>query len=954
MRQGAGAFFQYACEEVPIQRRVELPAGRKSTSQVQSWSPDRAATPGSARSGGLSRLIAVAVASILALGMAYSVITLRREADDLRDVEVIAAQMVDNTSELNALVWKAIASPGGLNTQDARLEALVDERWGDMQRLGSLEVEGTGVERLRAALADHTLAVNQAYSLLERGELDEARALGEDNLSPSFAELQRAAEDVQRSYGAHARTAYNTADIESLVMVLLGAGVVALLFRKFDSAKRDGALRAARERLQSEARFSSLVQHSSDVITVIEADTTILYQSPSIEHVLGYAPDQLVGTKLSDLWHPDERDLVTNFHNDFISRSANTSARIEYRLRHADGSYRFFDNVRTNLLDNPEVRGIVVNTRDVTDAKRSADALSDSEERLRFLIEHVPNVVYTAETGPDGRWLYVSPQIEALLGFTPEEWTADPERWWKQLHPDDRAAVLDDEKTVMHGTDDRSGAIEYRLRTRDGRIVWVNDDAVMIRDEDGKALHWSGVISEVTDRKVLELQLQHQAFHDSLTGLANRALFADRVEHALQRAARSGEQVAVLFLDLDDFKTVNDSLGHEAGDDLLVAVAARLRRCLRPSDTIARLGGDEFAILLEAESVASASVVAERTVRAIEEPITLGDREVVIHASVGIELGDSRQHSAGDLLRNADVAMYVAKSRGKARFEVFNSSMHQAAVQRLEIRADLQRALVDREFVIHYQPIVGLQESGVLGMEALIRWQHPQRGLLAPIDFIPVAEETGMIVPIGRWVLREAAFQAKRWQAASPQGEAFTMSVNVSARQLTRAEIVDEVAAVLNESGLLPQSLTLEITESVLMNDRDAAITRLHQLKALGVRVAVDDFGTGYSSLGYLSSLPIDILKIDKSFIDRVAAGVEDSAIAHAVIKLGNSLKLTVVAEGIEAAEQATALRAMRCHRGQGFYFSEPLDTNGVDDLLVRFAANADELPSQPSTVGGA
>ncbi|MGH2826854.1 MAG: putative bifunctional diguanylate cyclase/phosphodiesterase [Actinomycetota bacterium] len=894
------------------------------------------------------------MAASLALGMAYSVITLRREADDLRDVEVIAAQMVDNTSELNALVWKAIASPDGVAAPDARLEAIVDERWSDMLRLGSLEVEGAGIEPLRTALAEHTLAVKQAHSLLERGEIDEARALGEDNLSPSFAELQRAAEDVQRSYGAQARTAYNTADIESLVMVLLGAGVVALLFRRFDSVKRDGELRAARERLQSEARFSSLVQHSSDVITVIEPDTTIRYQSPSIEHVLGYAPDQLVGTKLSDLWHPDERDLVTDLHNDFILRPANTSARIEYRLRHADGSYRFFDNVRTNLLDNPEVRGIVVNTRDVTDAKRSADALSDSEERLRFLIEHVPNVVYTAETGPDGRWLYVSPQIEALLGFTPEEWVSDPERWWKQLHPDDRAAVLDDEETLLRGTENRSGSIEYRMRTRDGRIVWVNDDAVMIRDENGRALHWSGVISEVTDRKVLELQLQHQAFHDSLTGLANRALFADRVEHALQRAARSGEQVAVLFLDLDDFKTVNDSLGHEAGDDLLVAVAARLRRCLRPSDTIARLGGDEFAILLEAENVASASVVAERTVRAVEEPITLGDREVVIHASVGFELGDSRQHTAGDLLRNADVAMYVAKSRGKARFEVFDSSMHKAAVQRLEIRADLQRALVDREFVIHYQPIVGLQESGVLGMEALIRWQHPQRGLLAPIDFIPVAEETGMIVPIGKWVLREAAFQARRWQAASPQGDAFTMSVNVSARQLTRAEIVDEVAAVLRDSGIPPQSLTLEITESVLMNDRNAAITRLHQLKELGVRVAVDDFGTGYSSLGYLSSLPIDILKIDKSFIDRVATGVEDSAIAQAVIKLGNSLKLTVVAEGIEAAEQATALRAMRCHRGQGFYFSEPLDTDGVDDLLVRFAANAAELPSQPSRVGGA
>ena len=894
----------------------------------------------------------MAISAILALGMAYSVISLRREADDLRDVEIITAHMVDKTSELTALAWRAMASPNELGASGQQIETIVDQQWRDMRLLETIGADGPGVVRFQRTLADHTLAINQILSLLDQGDLDEARSLAQDTLSSSFAALRDVAEQVQHSHVRRARTAYNTADIESIVMMLLGAAVAALLFRKFDSAKRAGELKAARGRLQSEARFRSLVQHSSDVITVVEEDMTIRYQSPSIELVLGYEADQLVGTKLSDLVHPDELDLATKFHSDFIARPANTSARIEYRLRHADGTYKNVDNVRTNLLDNPDVGGIVINTRDVTDSKRSADALSDSEERLRFLVEHVPSVVYTAETGSDGRWLYVSPQIESLLGFTAEEWMADPDRWWKQVHPDDRPAIQDDEESLLRGLEDRSVAIEYRMKTRDGRTVWVNDDAVVIRDEHGKALYWSGVLSDVTDRKTLELQLQHQAFHDSLTGLANRALFADRVEHALQRAARSGEQVAVLFLDLDDFKTVNDSLGHEAGDELLVAVAGRLRRCLRPSDTIARLGGDEFAILLEAESIDSASVVADRTVKAIEEPIVLGDREVVIHASIGIELGDSRQHSAGDLLRNADVAMYVAKAGGKARFEIFDSSMHQAALQRLEIRADLERALIDNEFVVHYQPIVGLQESGVLGMEALIRWQHPERGLMPPLDFIPVAEETGLIVPIGRWVLREAALQAKRWQAVIPEGESFTMSVNVSARQLMRAEIVDEVAAVLLETGIPPDSLTLEITESVLMNDRHAAITRLHQLKELGVRVAVDDFGTGYSSLGYLSTLPIDILKIDKSFIDRVASGAEDSAIAQAVIKLGNSLRLTVVAEGIEAVEQATALKAMRCHRGQGFYFSKPLDANGVDELLLRIARSRTELPSEPSPVG--
>jgi diguanylate cyclase (GGDEF)-like protein/PAS domain S-box-containing protein len=887
-----------------------------------------------------TKWIAVVVAAILALGMAYSIITLRREADDLRGVEVVAARVTDETSELNALAWKAIASPDDLDPVVEDIRAASKQRLQDMGLVNNRDADGDGISRLQGAVDDHQAAIDDLVNLFAARQTDGARRLAQTSLARSSDELHDAAEVVQRTFRDQAGKAYNTADIESVVMMLLGAVLAGLLFRKFDRAKSEGEFKAARERVQSEARFRSLVQNSSDVITVIEADTTIRYQSPSVERVLGYGPDDLVGTKLEGLIHPEDDAKVSAFHEGSISWRRSTSSRIEYRLRHADGSYRYVDNVRTNLLDDPDVRGIVINSRDVTDNKRAAEALRDSEERLRFLVEHVPSVVYTAETGPHGRWLYVSPQIEALLGFTAQEWMSDPERWWKQLHPDDRDAVIDDEEALLLGSEDRSHAIEYRMMTRDGRTIWINDDATIIRDEHGTALHWSGVLSDITDRKALELQLQHQAFHDSLTGLANRALFSDRVKHALQRAQRGGEQVAVLFLDLDDFKTINDSLGHVTGDELLVAVASRLRRCLRPADTIARLSGDEFAILLEAENVDSASVIAERIVRAIEEPIALGDREVTVHASVGIELGDRRRHSADDLLRNADVAMYVAKGKGKARFEVFDSSMHAAAVQRLEIGADLQRALANREFVIHYQPIVGLQESGIVGMEALIRWQHPQRGLVSPLDFIPIAEETGLIIPIGRWVIEEAAKQAKRWQAASPHGEAFTMSVNVSARQLMRAEIVDEVASALRESGIPPQTLILEITESVLMNDRSAAIARLTQLRELGVRVAVDDFGTGYSSLGYLSSLPIDILKIDKSFIDRVAAGSEDSAIAKAVIKLGSSLSLTVVAEGIEAADQATALRAMQCHRGQGFYFSEPLDPTGVDDLLLKVATN--------------
>ena len=563
--------------------------------------------------------------------------------------------------------------------------------------------------------------------------------------------------------------------------------------------------------------------------------------------------------------------------------------------------------------------------------RESQEALREQEENLRFLVDHVPVVVYKAETGQDGRWLYVSPQIETLLGFTPEEWLADAELWWRQVHPDDRSRVRADEEATTTPSAPRSSAVEYRMLTKDSRVVWVSDEASLVRDEGGTALHWSGILSDVTERKGLEDQLKHQAFHDPLTGLANRALFVDRVEHALARGKRDGLRVAVLFFDLDDFKTINDSLGHNAGDQLLMAAAKRLHTCLRPGDTFARFGGDEFAILLEDTSLSNATSVAYRLIDGLSEPFSIGGRDVIVRASVGIELGNARTIRSDELLRNADVAMYVAKSKGKARYELFDSSMHSAALHRLEVKADLKRAIDNEEFVLHYQPIVDLDEGALVGMEALVRWEHPVRGLIAPADFIPVAEETGLIVELGRWVLREACRQAQAWPITAPVG----LSVNVSTRQFLHPGMVEDVAGALWDSGIDPSLLTLEITESVLIHDNDAAIDKLRRLKEFGVRVAVDDFGTGYSSLGYLQRFPIDILKIDKTFIEGVGNGSEESAIAHAIIKLGGSLGLEVVAEGIELSEQIDALQLLRCERGQGFYFSKPLDAESMGLLLA-------------------
>jgi len=564
--------------------------------------------------------------------------------------------------------------------------------------------------------------------------------------------------------------------------------------------------------------------------------------------------------------------------------------------------------------------------------RESQQALHEHEMNLEFLVNHVPVVVYKAETGQHGRWWYVSPQIEQLLGYTPAEWLRDPTLWWKRIHPDDQDQVLADEEAMAIGTTSTTEASQYRMITKEGRIIWVNDDAAVIRDEKGGPLYWSGVLSDVTERKVLEDQLKHQAFHDPLTGLANRALFVDRVKHALERADRESSRVAVLFFDLDDFKNINDSLGHNSGDELLVAVAARLTECLRPGDTFARLGGDEFAIFLEDTSLSSATSVAYRLIEALNDPFIVGTREVMVHATVGIEFADATTTKSDELLRNADVAMYVAKSKGKARYELFDPSMHTAALRRLEIKGELMHAIENDEFVLHYQPIVSLTEGALLGIEALVRWQHQTRGLIAPVEFIPLAEESGLIIPLGRWVLREACRQANAWPIGDPE---ISLSVNVSPKQFQHPGLVEDVANALWDSNIDPSILTIEITESVLIHDTDAAIEKLVRLKDFGVRIAVDDFGTGYSSLGYLKRFPIDILKIDKSFIDGVGNSSEEAAIAHAIIKLGGSLGLEVVAEGIEEPEQVDALQSLRCERGQGFFFSRPVDAETMGEILA-------------------
>ena len=437
----------------------------------------------------------------------------------------------------------------------------------------------------------------------------------------------------------------------------------------------------------------------------------------------------------------------------------------------------------------------------------------------------------------------------------------------------------------------------------------------------------------VDDIRRSEEQITHQAFHDPLTGLANRALFLDRVSHALSRSFRQAAPLAVLFIDLDDFKKVNDSLGHPSGDRLLRIAAERLCICVRASDTVARLGGDEFAILVEeARSQTEILAIADRVAAAFRSPFHIQDSELFVSATIGVAPA-GMDDTPDDILRNADVAMYFAKTRGKSSTAVFEPWMQAAARERLQLEADMRRALDREEFTLHYQPIVKLETGDIIGMEALLRWRHPERGLMPPGDFIPLAEETGLIVPLGGWVLEEACRQGRLWQHANPSATPFKVTVNLSGRQLQEPEVVSTIRAALNNSDLPPSSLVLEITESVLMQHLDITLTRLKELKELGVSLAIDDFGTGYSSLGYLQRFPIDILKIDKAFVDVVGSDT-DAALARAVIALGDSLGMRTVAEGIESAAQLDGLRDLGCTLGQGFYFARPIPAAAVDELL--------------------
>jgi diguanylate cyclase (GGDEF)-like protein/PAS domain S-box-containing protein len=688
------------------------------------------------------------------------------------------------------------------------------------------------------------------------------------------------------------------------------------------------------ERLQeAEFRFRTLVEQLPLISYVDSADSAVSkpsYLSPHIEAVLGFTPAEWLSTPslYERSIHPEDRERVLAEKQAAYDRGE--ALRVEYRMLAADGRLVWVED-RSVPIQPPDGgpnfrQGFAV---DITERKLAEGAVRRAEARFRTLVEQLPLTVYVDRIDEHSSNIYSSPQIEQLVGYTPDEWATDASLFTQVLHPDDLERVL-----AAHARTHETGEplnIEYRLIARDGSIVWVHDEARVLTDADGGNAVLQGYLLDITARRDAEEQLRHQAFHDALTELPNRALFTDRVEHALVVRAESGEDLAVLFVDLDDFKAVNDTYGHPAGDGLLRQVGRRLLEAVPPRHTVARIGGDEFAILVEGGiGDAAAANTAERILAKFHEPFDIDGGEVFVTPSIGIAVGDD----ADGLLRSANVAMYRAKASGGAQYLIYAPRMDEGVAGRLELVSDLRRANAYEDFVLHYQPTVDLASGTVVGLEALVRWQHPRRGLLMPADFIALAEETGRVVDIGRWVLSEACRQAAIWRERLGT-ESLTVSVNVSPRQVRRPGLMDDVQAALAASGLEPSALTLEITESVLVGPRDDLIGILHEVTELGVDLALDDFGTGYSSLSLLQDLPVDTLKIDRSFVGTMGSSRERVAFVRAIIELAHALGLSVVGEGIETEIHVQSLMRLGCRIGQGFYFASPLEAAAIDSLIA-------------------
>ncbi|WP_229726253.1 putative bifunctional diguanylate cyclase/phosphodiesterase [Oxalicibacterium faecigallinarum] len=657
---------------------------------------------------------------------------------------------------------------------------------------------------------------------------------------------------------------------------------------------------------------------------------TMEFVSEGCLSLTGYKEeDILFNSRVSyeDITHPDDREYVRTTIMAAVKQ--NRRFDLEYRIVRADGKVRWVWERGTNISHTHKTWDVLEGfIQDITERKEADEALREAERRYRSIFENAIEGIY--QSTPTNGYLAVNPALARMYGYdSPRELISTLRDIEHQVYVDPQRRVEFMRLMEQHGVVTN---FESRIYRRNGEIIWISENARAVYNSAGKLLFFEGTVEAITERKLHEAEIQFQATHDALTGLPNRTLMYDRMQQAILHSQRYGNLTAIAFLDLDQFKFINDSLGHQVGDELLKITAQRLTGCLRESDTVARQGGDEFVLLLTSQpNEESITQTMQRVLHEVSQPWKANDLDFQITCSIGVTLCPNDGRDAETLLKNADSAMYKAKELGRNNFQYFAAEMNTSVTDRLELLNRLRQAIPNDEFVLHYQPKLNLNNGRIIGVEALIRWETPT-GRVSPASFIPLAEETGLIIPIGEWVLRTACRQNRDWQKAGYPP--IPISVNLSPRQLARGDIVDLVSRVLQETELDARYLELEITESVMATDVDKSFAMLTELRALGVKISLDDFGTGYSSLSYLKRFPVDTLKIDQSFVRDIATSQDSAAIVKAIISLGHNLNLNVLAEGIETAEQSRFLQQNGCDEGQGYLMSRPVPYRDFLKLL--------------------
>ncbi len=677
----------------------------------------------------------------------------------------------------------------------------------------------------------------------------------------------------------------------------------------------------------SEDKYRQLLEQLDEIVFATDAAGNFTFLNSAWRTVTGMDVDRSFGKSLFDFLHESDREVAREFFSSTEAKDT-ASTRLTLRFIAHDRTVRWLDlNLQRAFTETADSDGFFGTMTDSTNRKRAEMAVSDQRELFRNVIDTDPNLIFVKDV--NGKFQLANRAAAECYGTTVENLEGKKDADFNP-HSEQVAEYHLADLHVLESMTEKFIAEEY-VTDSTGNTRWLQTVKRPIYLPEAQTYGVLGISTDITQRKQYEMELAHRAFHDTLTKLPNRALFMERLGHALRRAGRQKKPTAAIFLDLDNFKVINDSLGHEAGDALLISVAERLTTSVRPGDTVARLGGDEFTILLEdLDDENEALGVAERIAIVLASKVCIGGHQISSTASLGIAVSHGEYDSTDAFLRDADTAMYEAKMSGKAHSVVFDLSMNARAVDRLEMEIGLRQALEHGEFVIHYQPIMLLDDGKICGTEALVRWQHPTKGIIPPEKFMSIAEETGLILPLGRWLLENACQQTKLWQVAFPKNPPLYVSVNLSTSQLQQSDIVEQVSAVLDRTGLDAAHLKLELTETVMIRDQAAIIPKLVQLQKLGVKIAIDDFGTGYSSMGYLSSLPLDTLKIDRKFINKMADSQADAAIVQAIVSLAKSLNLRITCEGIETSDQMDGLKKLGCDTGQGFFFAQPLTSDAL------------------------